>query len=159
MKPLLIILAAIPITLMLLMLVLSVLSRSGSAPGLIAGRLSPCPDRPNCVCSELTADAAASIEPLPLPSTMDSADVMSLVGEIINAMGGKIKTAEQNYIASTFNSAVFGFVDDLELRIASDEGVIHIRSASRIGYSDAGVNKQRVERFRTRFFDAVRATD
>lgn len=86
---------------------------------------------------------------------MDTADVLSFLGEIISTMGGRVQRADNAYVATTFNSAVFGFVDDLEIRVADDEGVIHIRSASRVGYSDGGVNKERVEAFRARFFEAV----
>ena len=151
----LIIVTSTAVLFLVLMFALGVISRSGNAPGLSAGRLSACPDKPNCVCSELAPDAPAYIQPLPLPSSMDTADVLSFLGEIIGEMGGKIQTADKAYVATTFNSAIFGFVDDLEIRIADDEGVIHIRSASRVGYSDGGVNKARIETFRARFFDAV----
>ena len=138
-----------------LLFALGVMSRSGQAPGISAGRLIACPNKPNCVCSESAPEAAAYIQPLPLPSSMDTADVLSFLGEIINAMGGRVQAANDTYVATTFSSDIFGFVDDLEIRIADDEGVIHIRSASRVGYSDGGVNKNRVEAFRARFFEAV----
>ena len=86
---------------------------------------------------------------------MDPADVFSFIGEIVAAMDGKIQTTDKTYIAATFSSAIFGFVDDLEIRIADDEGIIHVRSASRVGYSDGGVNRTRVETLRTHFFEAV----
>jgi uncharacterized protein (DUF1499 family) len=58
---------------------------------------------------------------------------------------------QQHYIAATFTSKVFKFVDDFEIRIDAEEHQLHIRSASRIGYSDLGVNRRRVEQFRELF--------
>jgi uncharacterized protein (DUF1499 family) len=57
-------------------------------------------------------------------------------------------TESDNYLHAECESAVFGFVDDLELHLRSLEGVIAVRSASRLGYSDLGVNRRRVERLR-----------
>ena len=63
-------------------------------------------------------------------------------------MGGTIREESDTYLAATFSSAMFGFVDDLEIRVDSSQKVIHIRSASRVGYSDAGVNKKRAEQLK-----------
>ncbi len=60
-------------------------------------------------------------------------------------MGGHIQAESDTYIAATFSSALFGFVDDLEIRIDPAQKVIHIRSGSRVGYGDAGVNRKRAE--------------
>ena len=53
-----------------------------------------------------------------------------------------------HYLHAECASAIFGFVDDLELHLRADEGVVAVRSASRIGYSDMGVNRRRVEGLR-----------
>jgi uncharacterized protein (DUF1499 family) len=53
------------------------------------------------------------------------------------------------YLHAECRSALFGFVDDLELHLRVSEGVIAVRSASRLGYSDLGVNRRRVEILRT----------
>ena len=50
---------------------------------------------------------------------------------------------------------MFRFVDDLECRLDAENRVIHVRSASRVGYSDLGVNRKRVERLRARFGQEV----
>ena len=66
----------------------------------------------------------------------------------------KILTVEKNYIRVEFTSAVFRFVDDVEFYFPeqqTDETIIHIRSASRIGSSDLGVNRKRVEHLRNKF--------
>jgi uncharacterized protein (DUF1499 family) len=59
-------------------------------------------------------------------------------------LGGYIKNEQANYLASTFASTLFGFIDDVEIRIDAKQGLVHLRSASRVGYSDLGVNRKRV---------------
>jgi uncharacterized protein (DUF1499 family) len=66
----------------------------------------------------------------------------------IKDMGGIFQYAKDNYIAATFSSSIFGFVDDLEIRIDTNQRVMHFRSASRVGYGDGGVNRKRVELFK-----------
>jgi uncharacterized protein (DUF1499 family) len=65
----------------------------------------------------------------------------------------KIITAEDNYIRAEFSSKLFGFVDDVEFYFpdtTSTKAIIHVRSASRVGYSDLGVNRKRIEQIRNR---------
>jgi uncharacterized protein (DUF1499 family) len=60
--------------------------------------------------------------------------------------------AEQSdYLHAEMRSLLFRFVDDIEFFLVADKGLIHVRSASRAGYSDFGVNRKRVERIRTAF--------
>jgi uncharacterized protein (DUF1499 family) len=126
-------------------------SKSGQAPGLIAGSLAPCPDKPNCVCSEFDEDAEHYIAPLD-HSGAPPKTAWNEIPPIIKELGGEVVLANDEYIAATFSSSLFGFVDDLECRIDASQGKIHIRSASRVGHSDLGVNKKRVEAM-TRLFD------
>lgn len=114
-------------------------SQRGSAPGLVNGRLAPCPDSPNCVSSEPDTPNGKRVAPLPLES-------WERIDARIIDMGGEITQRSPDYIAAEFTSQTFGFVDDLELRKAQD--AVHVRSASRVGYSDAGVNAKRVMRLR-----------
>ncbi len=65
-------------------------------------------------------------------------------------VGVKITTATDNYLRAEFTSLLFRFIDDLELLLSPDEGVIHVRSASRVGRWDLGVNRRRVEDLRRR---------
>jgi len=132
-------------------------SRSGEAPGRVSGQLAPCPDRPNCVCSEVVDDAAHQVAPLDLagvPPEKAWADLQRVVEEL----GGTIAVADDGYIAATFSSALFGFVDDVEFRLDASQQKIQIRSASRVGYSDMGVNRKRVEAL-TRSFDRATRGD
>ena len=63
----------------------------------------------------------------------------------------KIVTVEASYLHVEFRSAFFRFVDDVEFLIDTEDQVIHFRSASRVGYSDLGVNRRRMERIREAF--------
>ena len=64
-------------------------------------------------------------------------------------MGGNIQVENDNYLAATFTSSIFRFVDDLEIRIDLDQKIIHLRSASRVGRSDGGVNRERIKRLKS----------
>ena len=70
---------------------------------------------------------------------------ITLLKIVILKMGGNVQVESGNYLAAIFTSVIFKFVDDLEIRIDSTPEVIHIRSASRVGYSDMDVNKKRME--------------
>ena len=114
--------------------------------------LSPCPDSPNCV-SSLASDPRHFIEPIRYTGPADAA-MQRLVG-IVLAMPRTTRIREEGgYLHTEVRSFLFRFVDDLELSLDVDNGVIHVRSASRSGYSDLGVNRRRVERLRRRFHDA-----
>ena len=116
-------------------------SQGGTAPGLVNGTLAPCPDTPNCVSSEAGTAPEKLVEPF-------SPEVWEALPDAIAAMGGEVTRSEDDYLAAEFTSATFGFVDDLELRKADDS--VQVRSASRVGYSDRGVNAARVAELRRR---------
>lgn len=120
------------------------ISKTGAASGLVGGMLSKCSNKPNCVCSEHKDDASHYINPIILPQNI-TFDAFPLLKSVIRDMGGKVQLKSDNYLAATFTSSLFKFVDDLEIRIDPTKNTIHIRSASRVGYSDMGVNKKRTE--------------
>jgi uncharacterized protein (DUF1499 family) len=125
-------------------------SKSGEAPALVSGALTSCPDKPNCVCSEFDEDAAHYVAPLDYsgaPPEKAWGDILRIIKEL----GGQAVVSEDDYIAATFSSSVFGFVDDVEFRLDPSQKRIQIRSASRVGHSDLGVNRKRVEAM-TRLF-------
>ncbi len=113
-------------------------SQAGAPPGLQGGRLAPCPTSPNCVSTE---PGATEPNAAPLPP-----DVWSRIPAAVESLGGETRTVTDDYIAATFTSRVFRFVDDVEFRRAGD--AVHVRSASRVGHSDMGVNAKRVEALR-----------
>jgi uncharacterized protein (DUF1499 family) len=114
--------------------------------GVRDGKLTPCPASPNCVSSQDSA-AAHSVEPLHFdgPPLQAMERLKLIVGGMKRT---KIVTGTGHYLHAEFTSALFRFVDDVEFVLDEQTGVIHVRSASRVGYSDLGVNRKRVEAIR-----------
>ena len=154
MKKVLLILALFPVAVLILLFVLSLLSKSDTAAGMVDGKLSQCPDKPNCVCSEFPDDPAHTIAPIKIPEEMEGS-ALSLVKEVLGEMGGEIQNETDSYLAATFTSGFFRFVDDVEIRLDAESSLIHLRSASRAGYSDLGVNRIRVEEIRSLFEEKI----
>jgi len=128
---------------------MSLFSCSGTRPanlGVKDGRLADCPSSPNCVSSD-AADSAHSISAFRLIVTPTDGwrALRALLKELPRV---QIITASEDYIHAECSSAVFGFVDDLELHLRSAQNSIAVRSASRLGHSDFGVNRKRVESLR-----------
>jgi uncharacterized protein (DUF1499 family) len=117
-----------------------------AAGGVADGRLVPCPSSPNCVCSESSAGDAA-IEPLAFPGEPGAA-LASLVEHLRARPRVELVSVEADYVHAVFRSALFRFPDDVEFRLDRAAHVIHVRSASRIGRSDLGANRRRVEALR-----------
>jgi uncharacterized protein (DUF1499 family) len=143
----------VPIRIALLVIssaLLTILSCASDPPKVqwVHGRLSACPKSPNCVSSE--SDITSSrVEPLTFKGPPEKA--WNDLKETVREMGGKIEGEHDGYLWATFTSRIFRFVDDVELRMVSTDGIIHVRSGSRVGYSDLGVNRRRVEKLRTLF--------
>lgn len=121
-------------------------SKEGQAPGLRNGLLIPCSSKPNCVLSEEGAPADKRVEPLPIEGDADQA--WQRLQQAVDATGGSIVSQADDYLAATYTSALFGFVDDLEARLDRGRGVIQLRSASRQGHSDLGANRTRIGQLR-----------
>ena len=117
--------------------------------GVRQGRLAPCPASPNCV-SSLADDEMHRIAPLPFSGTAAAA-IDRLAGTVRSLPRASVITATENYLHAEFRSAVFRFVDDVEFLVDESAGVIHVRSAARVGTSDLGVNRRRVETIRARW--------
>jgi uncharacterized protein (DUF1499 family) len=117
--------------------------------GVRDGALAPCPASPNCVSSRAADDAHA------VASFVCAEDprvaLGRLAGIISTRPGARIVTREPDYLHAEFESKVMGFVDDLELQVDPTARVIHVRSASRLGHRDFGVNRARVESLRAAF--------
>ena len=140
-------LASILTLVILITIVLSTVSCSRKPQlGLSHNQLLPCPSTPNCVCSEYPVQ---SVFAPPLTFTGHPDESWQRARKTITAMGGRIVEDNNYYLHTVFTSRFFRFVDDLELRLVETAGVIHFRSASRFGYSDLGVNRKRIETFRT----------
>lgn len=120
--------------------------------------LPACPDKPNCINSEYPDDATHYLPPLDFPDSIKE-QIMPLAKSIIMDIGGTITKEniqeENKYLAATFTSSLFRFVDDFELRQDNISHKLHIRSASRTGYSDFSVNKRRIMKFSEQFKNQI----
>lgn len=117
--------------------------------GVAGGRLSACPDSSNCVSSQ-SADPRHTIDPMRYKGTEEKA--WGLLLEAVSGMKrARIVAAGERYLHAEFTSAIFRFVDDVELLLDDGTMTIQVRSASRVGDFDFGVNRRRVEEIRSRF--------
>lgn len=138
--------------------VLALLSMTGSTPtnlGLTGGKLAPCPDSPNCVSSQAT-DAGHAIAPFALDRSPGAAreELRQAATKLPRA---KLISEQENYLHFEFRSLIFRFVDDVEFHLDAATKTIHVRSASRVGHSDLGVNRRRVEAIRALLPAAMRS--
>ena len=117
--------------------------------GIRQGRLAPCPSSPNCV-SSLADDDMHRIALLPFSGAAAVA-IDRLAGIVRSLSRASVTTSTENYLHAEFRSVVFRFVDDVKFFADEAAGVIHIRSASRVGASDLGVNRKRIEAIRARW--------
>ncbi|HZP11240.1 MAG TPA: DUF1499 domain-containing protein [Nevskiaceae bacterium] len=125
---------------------------SGKRPahlGVTNGRLSPPPRKPNCVSSQADpADTQHYIAPIGFAG--DTATAMKKLRDVIDDQAGaEVIESRPDYLYAEFTSKLMGFVDDVEFY--NDGKAIQVRSASRLGYSDLGANRKRVEAIRKAF--------
>ena len=109
--------------------------------GLVDGQFRPCSTKPNCVNSFSSEEGQAI--PAIVGGSIALAKLAAFIAETENA---NIRVLAENYVWATYQSGLFGFVDDVELYF--DGTHIQVRSASRVGHSDFGANRKRVEALR-----------
>jgi len=119
--------------------------------GVHDGRLAECPRAPKCVSSQATTRRHA-IAPLPLRGTVQ-ASMQRLVDLLLEWPEAELITEQPGYLHAEFTTALLGFVDDVEFLPIPDEGVVHVRSCSRLGYSDLGTNRSRIESIRDAYLN------
>jgi uncharacterized protein (DUF1499 family) len=117
---------------------------SASATG-----LPPCPESPNCVSSQ-ASDASHRVEPFTFDTRPEVA-LQRLIQAIESEPRITLVKEEGGYLHAEARSFLFRFVDDIEFMLDANSGLIDVRSASRTGHSDFGVNRRRVERIRRSF--------
>ena len=125
---------------------------SGKRPndlGVRNGLLKPPPDSPNAVSSQATG-GYPRIEPLRYKGSAEPA-MAALKSIIESTPRTSIVEERADYLYVEFSSRLLGYVDDVEFYFPPDEQIIHLRSASRLGYSDLGVNRKRIENIRAKF--------
>jgi uncharacterized protein (DUF1499 family) len=120
---------------------------ASSPPG-SGSRLPPCPDSPNCVSSESTREGQA-IAPLAFQGS--PVEAFACLKRVVMAMPrAKLISSDAEFIHAQFRTRL-GFVDDVSFALDENRGAIHMRSASRVGYWDLGVNRRRLEKIRQVF--------
>ncbi len=114
---------------------------------LSAKKLPPCQNTPNCVSSQATAKLHYI---MPFKISGDPQLAWAELRKVIMGHDRMVITHEtENSLHAEASSLVLHFVDDIDAIMDTEAGLIHIRSASRIGHSDFGVNRKRIEKFRT----------
>ena len=121
------------------------------AAGTSAGpeRISPCPTSPNCV-SSLSEDEKQHVEPFKYSGSFEKAR-QHLISVLEKTPRTRLVKIQDNYLHAEIRSLIFRFVDDVQFFMPADESIIHIKSASRSGFYDFGVNRRRVEHLRMAF--------
>jgi len=111
--------------------------------------LPPCPGTPNCVSSQEN-NSQHRIQPIIFEGSLELAK--EKLYRVINSMrGSRIITQDVLYWHVEFTTQLLRFIDDVEFYFDESQSLVHLRSASRQGYWDLGVNRRRVETIRSRF--------
>ena len=90
------------------------------------------------------------IAPLPILNSLQESKVR-LTKVLTNMPRTNIVKNESRYIYVEFRTGIMLYTDDVEFLFDETQGLIHFRSASRLGYSDLGLNRRRMERIRTEY--------
>ncbi len=106
-------------------------------------RLAPCPDKPNCVSTQST-DPAKHMPPLGFDGEAETVRA-AVLDVLARSRGARVAKAEADYIHAEFTTLLFRFVDDVEFAIDPVARRLDFRSASRVGHSDLGTNRRRME--------------
>jgi len=107
-------------------------------------QLALCPNKPNCVCSDHEVNDTHYIDAL------DAKHWDALIDYLNAKSNADIISQTPTYIHATFTTLIMRYVDDVEFHLRPDEGIIAVRSASRVGYSDLGANRKRIESIRSK---------
>ena len=119
------------------------MAKSKKPIGILNGKFHPCPKSPNCVSTHATDDKQ-KMNPIKFSGSLNEAKD-KIIDIISSLKRSKIITNKENYIHAEFRTATFKFVDDVEFLFDDSEKIIHFRSRARLGYSDMGVNRKRME--------------
>ena len=123
--------------------------RRSADPNPVPGSLAPCPRDRNCVSSQATR-SSQRVDPFPCVGTCE--ETLARLRNLVELTpGAGIVASTSDYLRAEYRSTFLRFVDDLELLVDTDSGVIQVRSASRVGSWDLGANRRRVEDLRRRF--------
>lgn len=108
-------------------------------------KLKKCPSSPNCVCSISLKEDKSYIEPFKVNHSKE-ASKQKIIDICKNKLDAKLVEESENYLHFVFTTKIMRFKDDVEFLFSEDK--IDVRSASRVGHSDLGTNRKRVEKIR-----------
>ena len=113
------------------------------------GQLAKCPDSQNCVSSQ-SSDPRHAMPPIALVGS--NSEIMEKIKAVVagDFSRARLISETDNYLHFEFTSAIFRFVDDVEFLVDDEANVVHFRSASRVGHSDLGANRKRMEKISER---------
>jgi uncharacterized protein (DUF1499 family) len=117
--------------------------------GVVDGKLVACPDKPNCV-SSYASDERHKMDAWPLNES--PADMMARLNEIFIHYEVEVVSQTTTYVHAVYHSSLFNYPDDVEFYIDAEEKKIHFRSASRVGHSDLGANRKRIQEIKNIVF-------
>ncbi len=127
--------------------ILNYVAKPTTALGVVEGKLAKCADKPNSVCSQAVT-GQHKIEPLAYATSPDAA--WDALRAVVNQIpGATVIESTDDYLRFEFRTMLMRYVDDVEFLNSPADSLIHVRSASRIGHSDLGANRKRVERVRS----------
>ncbi len=153
MKWLLLAVAVLAVGFVVVFAVLAVLSQRPPELGLRDGHLLPCRYRSNCVSTE---DIVNPRPEAPFAVRGDPEAALERLARIIAAQPrARVIARRPGYLRAEFRSRLFQFVDDLEARVDAGAGALQVRSGSRVGRGDHGVNRARVQALRRLFEGGV----
>jgi uncharacterized protein (DUF1499 family) len=123
----------------------------GTTPGVTNGKLAACKSSPNCISSQADAtDTMHYAEPIAIPDAIT--DPKQRLIDILTATSGAVIVENKdNYVRAEFTTKLMRYVDDVEFVVDTTQRIIDFRSASRVGYSDMGLNRKRIEQIRTSY--------
>jgi len=110
--------------------------------GMVDNKFGPCPDKPNCVSTQAEKGQKQFLIPIKYSFKKDRA-MQKMEEMVLKLPRMKLIKKDGDYFHFTSTSRLMGFVDDLEIYFG-DPGLIHLKSSSRSGYYDFGVNKSRL---------------
>ena len=130
---------------------MSFFAKAPAGLGVRNGRLAACPATPNCVSTQAETQQHWIA---PLTPASEDVDAVERIARIVRSLpGASVVEQSETYLRAEFRSLIFRFCDDVEFYHDVPRGQIHFRSASRVGHSDLGVNRRRMEEIR-RLFDS-----
>lgn len=137
----------IAIVSLIVLLVLSMVVKNIKTPsglGVSQGKLAPMPKSPNAVSSQ-SDDPEKKVSPIAFKGNLNESK--EVIKRALEAYGNIIiVTEEGNYIHAVSTTSTMKYHDDLEFYFDEKSAIIHYRSASRVGYSDRGLNRERYDR-------------